>query len=174
LHFIADAMSKESTHLETESDDIEARRGEPEEANGETSRFSTTQLHALLTRSTAASAVLQRAVDPPEEHSAPPPSEDGVLSKRSAVLVMPEERSVVRPIAPEPTAPIAPVVTPAAAPAPARTLDVVRDAPRGGYVKRRLFALAIIATVVASQPWWWNIGDLHARPPRAQQSAAAQ
>jgi hypothetical protein len=37
----------------------------------------------------------------------------------------------------------------------------------------KVIKLALLALVVLCQPWWWNVGDLNARPTPPTPAAAA-
>jgi hypothetical protein len=132
----------------------------------------------------------------------PTPTSPEFLSKSTAVLVgMP---SAPPPPAPAPVFASAPAPAPAAAalappavvveapappPAPAAlerpalAPAVVRShrrlttralaAPRW-RVWRQVIKLALLTLVVLCQPWWWNVGDLNARPPPTTTTAAAK
>jgi hypothetical protein len=41
-----------------------------------------------------------------------------------------------------------------------------------GFLWRRVLATALLAVVVASQPWWWNVGEV--RPHAVTPAAAPQ
>jgi len=45
---------------------------------------------------------------------------------------------------------------------------------RWSWVERRVLALALLALVVASQPWWWNVGDVRSSPPPVKAQAASR
>jgi hypothetical protein len=75
---------------------------------------------------------------------------------------------------------LAPVVL-----APVVTAPLVRRArartgrPRvrttvSAFLRCRLVALGLLALVVASQPWWWNLGDLRVRGIAASSTQAAR
>ena len=156
---------------------------EPIEEGDQTSRFSGSQLTELVLQSIEASTMFRGRDDAPalETVVAPPPpaasavAAPGFLAKPAAVLVLPDAPALARPA----SLPAPPVVAPSlsrsahspsrsAIPLPtARRRRAVSAAPvaRGGYVRRRLFALGLLGVVVACQPWWWNVGDLHAHPP---------
>jgi hypothetical protein len=85
--------------------------------------------------------------------------------------------------APAPPPPPAPAPTPAVVESPALVPAVARSHRRitsrtlGSPRWRRwrqVIKLALLALVVFCQPWWWNVGDLNARPtpPTAPATAA--
>ncbi|HEY8090354.1 MAG TPA: hypothetical protein VIF09_20975 [Polyangiaceae bacterium] len=162
-----------------------------------TRRFETEQLDALLTRSLEKSTMFSpktgEPVDAKPVHPPPPPPAAGApprapslsgqfLTKGAPVLVLPEP-----PPAPAP----APALTLAPAPAPAPTLALAlahtpsptlvpiiprrpRPAPARPRTRRRpllkaTLKLALLAVVVACQPWWWNVGDVQAHTVTAPQ-----
>ena len=56
---------------------------------------------------------------------------------------------------------------PVVAPATARASRRPKARASAAKTRRRpvlkfFFKLALLAIVVACQPWWWNVGDLHA------------
>jgi len=125
------------------------------------------------------------AAKPPA--AGPTPSSPEFLGKSTAVLVLPaavpEAKAPPPPPAPPPPAVIeAPAPPPAVveAPAPAvveppapappvvvrshRRLRVNAVATPRRRVWRHVIKLALLALVVVCQPWWWNVGDLTARP----------
>jgi hypothetical protein len=155
---------------------------EPEDT---TSLFSVATLRDLVARS--AEDPTARAAPVAPEAPRLSPSVPAFLDKGGAVLVMPESgpRLIAAPVAEPSGAPAvaqleapAPTAAPAANPAPIATPDIRRTertnpravravAPRRRtsvwpYLRCRLFALGFLALVVASQPWWWNIGDMRA------------
>jgi hypothetical protein len=82
------------------------------------------------------------------------------------------------PVAPAPP-PMGPAPAPAVQPAPAPTQPAAREATVVRSHRRisaratvkprrriwwRVIKLALLALVVLCQPWWWNVGDLNARP----------
>ena len=130
----------------------------------------------------------------------PTPTSPEFLGKGPAVLVLPSEPPPAAPPvaarAPTP-APPANVIVEAPAPAPvdvpspprvgaeppAREAVVVRSHRRISTriavkprrrVWRQVFKLALLALVVLCQPWWWNVGDLHARPPAPKSNVTAK
>jgi hypothetical protein len=53
----------------------------------------------------------------------------------------------------------------------------VRTTPRttaSAFLRCRVVALGLLALVVASQPWWWNLGDLRGRGIAASSTQAAR
>jgi hypothetical protein len=156
-----------------------------------TCRFSVGQLRELVTRSTERSTLFPsdpeqsgiEAVVPESGERLAAPSSPGFLAKSTAVLVLPEAPAppepaatpILAPAVPEPAAvPIlAPPVPepvlarPRAVPARIRRMRASRARPRvtpqRGFLRRRLFALALLGAVVMCQPWWWNVGDLRGR-----------
>jgi hypothetical protein len=159
-----------------------------DEPGEDTTAFSVATLRDLVARS---------AHDPaPPVAPAPPRARRSIpafLEKIGAVLVMPESgpRLIAAPVAPPAEAPAVPQPeAPASAaaqspnPAPFITTHIRRTerthprairavAPRKrtttvwAFLRWRLFALGLLALVVASQPWWWNIGDMRAHPAAA-------
>ena len=78
---------------------------------------------------------------------------------------------------PRPPAPCLPCCRrPAPAPAVVRshrrlTTRALGTTPRR-RVWRQVIKLALLALVVVCQPWWWNVGDLNARPTPPKATAA--
>ena len=156
-----------------------------------TGKFETDTLDALVARSTEKSAMFNASIDGPPVDSitapypaATPPvaisptqSSPEFLGKSTAVLVLPSEPPPPAPPAPAPPKPV--VVADAPQPPPANVepprptvaAPVVRThrrisaravAKRRRSVWRHVVKLALLALVVVCQPWWWNVGDLHA------------
>jgi hypothetical protein len=133
-----------------------------------TGRFSTSQLKKLVTRSTESSRSFDDgahtapvAVVPRRE---PTVSRPDFLTKSTAVLVLPAPKA-----APAPAPSTFPVPASAPAPKPSQQPTVVITHRRvrrvsRSVLRRRLFTLALLGLVVACQPWWWNVGDLHSHP----------
>ncbi len=132
-----------------------------------TGRFSDETLDALRARSLEKSTMFTASLDgtptglvPPQPaRQGPTQSRPEFLGKGAPVLVLPPEVAPARMPEPEPPAP--------APPSPVvrshRRLTVRAMAkPRRRRVWRHVFKLALLALVVVSQPWWWNIGDLTA------------
>jgi hypothetical protein len=93
--------------------------------------------------------------------------------------------------------PVQPAPAPAVLPAPAPTQPSAREAPTQPAARaatvvrshrrisaratvkprrrvwRQVIKLALLALVVLCQPWWWNVGDLNARPTAPAAPAAA-
>lgn len=151
--------------------------GEEEQPTG---KFASEQLDALVARSLEKSTMFNASLDgpslevvtPPAPAPSPTQSSPEFLGKSAAVLVLsPEPEPVTEPkrdapaplLAPPPVAAALPIAEPAVH---ART----RAATRSVVIRRRsawrhVLKLALLAMVVASQPWWWNVGDLHGRLP---------
>lgn len=158
---------------------------EADDSNQKTSTFSVATLLELVARSGDDSgsddAWPSEAPTTPAvaNDQLPPPDESGVelLKRATPVLVFPEPPAVA---APEPARQ---VPAPPRAPEPRRAPEPPRAAPvrplattvvsrrrreerARAHVRKsvrlRLFCLAVLAGVVSSQPWWWNIGDLRA------------
>jgi len=157
---------------------------EADDSNQKTSTFSVATLLDLVARTTDDTAGDDWPSEAPTAPAAasdprPPPSESRVelLTRPTPVLVFPEPPAVA---AREP-----PLQSPAPARgpeprrkpepphvAPVRPLATTvvsrhrREARARAHARRsvrlRLFCLAVLAGVVSSQPWWWNVGDLHA------------
>jgi hypothetical protein len=53
-----------------------------------------------------------------------------------------------------------------------RRLTVRAVAKPRRRVWRQVIKLALLALVVVCQPWWWNVGDLNARPTPPTPAAA--
>jgi hypothetical protein len=168
-----------------------------DESEEDTTAFSVATLRDLVAKSAGDPAPL--VVPPPPR---PRRSVPAFLEKLGAILVMPESGSRLKaaPVAPPPEAPAvaqpeAPAAAsvaaaPAADPAPFVTTHIRRTErthPRAvravvprkrtsvwAFLRFRLFALGLLALVVGSQPWWWNIGDLrgHADAPPLGPSGA--
>jgi hypothetical protein len=69
--------------------------------------------------------------------------------------------------APAPPPAPAPLERPAPAPAVVRSHRRLTTRALGTprrRVWRHVIKLALLALVVVCQPWWWNVGDLNARP----------
>lgn len=142
---------------------------EPFEEGEQTSRFNGRELSELVLQSIEASTMFRARPDAPAVEavvSPPPPAPaagatPGFLAKPAAVLVLPEALAPPRPrLVPSPSR------SAVALPAPRRRCAVAAaPVTWGAFVRRRLFALALLGVVVGSQPWWWNVGNLRARPP---------
>lgn len=62
---------------------------------------------------------------------------------------------------PAPAFPTRPAFVPVVAkPLARRAVRARRKTTLGGFLARRLFALMLLAVAVASQPWWWNVGEV--------------
>jgi hypothetical protein len=115
----------------------------------------------------------------------PTPTSPEFLGKSTAVLVLPSQPPPPAPLAlapaPAPAAPAIEVEAPtpplAPVPAPAPPIPAVARSHRRISARahtlvtprrriwRHVIKLALLAVVVVCQPWWWNVGDLTARPP---------
>lgn len=151
----------------------------------QTTPFSVATLRDLVARSTddrsrvapeptASPTVSKHVAGPaPRAMEAPPPID--ILAKGAPVLVFPEPpppppppARVPRPVAPLPSVMVETTpVRRVRAQRPKRGVAVVR----GGFFQRRLLALALLALAVASQPWWWNLGDVRPHRPGAARVA---
>lgn len=155
--------------------------GEEEQPTG---KFASEQLDALVARSLEKSTMFNASLDGPSLEVVAPPvpaqtpgptqSSPEFLGKSAAVLVLPAQPEPV----PEPKreAPAPLVAPPPVATALTIAVPVARPrrttATRSGVIRRpsawrHVVKLALLAMVVASQPWWWNVGDLHGRAPAA-------
>jgi hypothetical protein len=156
-----------------------------------TGRFRQEQLDALRARSLEKSALLKASIDGPRSDSIttshpipvppaarpPTPTSPEFLGKSTAVLVLPSEPPPAPSVVVEAPAPLAPPAVERPAPAPAVVRSHRRLTTRA-LVKPRLrvwrhvIKLGLLALVVVCQPWWWNVGDLHARTPARTATAA--
>jgi hypothetical protein len=151
-----------------------------------------------LEKSTMFDASSGRPVDataaaPPASSPTPPPSGE-YLAKGAAILVLPEAAAPVAPVAPVvapassapqllPPGVLVPVIEvrspprvveqPSIQAAPPvrrpRRAAVVRARTVRRSLSRHVLKLALLGLVVFCQPWWWNVGDLHARPVATSQ-----
>jgi hypothetical protein len=120
------------------------------------------------------------AVPPPEAPAVPPPEAPAMAPPEAPVVAPPETPFVVQHEAV--AAAVALAVAPAT-PAPFVTTHIrrtERTRPRGvravarrsrpsvwAFLRFRLYVLGLLALVVASQPWWWNVCDMRAPRPAA-------
>jgi hypothetical protein len=156
-----------------------------------TSRFAEEQLDALRARSLEKSALLKASIEGPRSDSItaahpipvppaarpPTPTSPEFLGKSTAVLVLPSDPPPAPSVVVEARAPLPPPAVERPAPAPAvvrshRRLTTRALAEPRRRVWRQVIKLALLALVVVCQPWWWNIGDLHARPTARTTTAA--
>jgi hypothetical protein len=163
--------------------------GDEDDPLAETTQFSVATLRDLVART--GDERLQVALEPMESSPAAghrPTGEQGreisgvvELSKPAPVLVFPEQRRATSVVAPPvAAAPIAwepmserastppTVVVTAPAPVPrVRRSRAKRGTSLKSFLARRLLALGLLAVAMASQPWWWNVGDLRSNHPDA-------
>jgi hypothetical protein len=98
---------------------------------------------------------------------APPPAPAPAPAAAAAALQLPPVIVEAPPPAPAPAPTPAVVETPALVPAVARSHRRITTRAVGSPRWRRwkqVIKLALLALVVFCQPWWWNVGDLNARP----------
>jgi hypothetical protein len=134
------------------------------------------------------------------ETPAPPPEDAAPAAAREPVsAIQPIRAPAIEPVAAPAIAPVAapviqsvaaltiePIRAPAIERSPAPHVVVMRPRrsarraalPRAPYtvwqfLRCRLMLLALLALIVASQPWWWNIGSLRVRPHRAPEAPAS-
>jgi hypothetical protein len=133
---------------------------------------------------TLRSLVARSAEDgPPPEVRPLSPSKPAFLEKSGAVLVMPEPPAaapaVLNPSPPVTTSEAVSSSRPRLVPQERKHAHRARrreaDRSLWKYIRCRLWALGLLVVVVASQPWWWNIGDLrsHGAPRGSREGRVA-
>lgn len=155
----------------------------PEE-EAPTGKFAGEQLDALVARSLEKSTMFDASLDGPPADvipvagppTGPTPSAPEFLGKGAAVLVLPAEAEPAppplvrvetreRPAAASavPVVPVVPLV-PIVPAVRTRPRISARPDARPRRARIRVLKLALLALVVACQPWWWNVGDVSAHP----------
>jgi len=113
-------------------------------------------------------AVLVMPESGPRLVAAPPVSpEPSAVAPREPPIVARHEAAAVAVARPPAAAPAAFVTThirrtERTRPRSARAVVPRKQTSLWAFLRCRLMALGLLALVVASQPWWWNVGDMRA------------